>query len=857
MKPLRLTLAGFLSYREPQTLDFSGFDIACISGVNGAGKSSLLDAITWVVFGQARKRDASLINTACDKAEVTLDFEYENQVYRVHRSITESKGTELEFLIAKGQDADGNFEWRTLSERKLRETEKLIESTLHLDYDTFVNASFFLQGKADMFAQQTPAERKRILGSILGLDVWEVYREQARKERGDQEGRLTRIDADLSAILTELAEEPARRKHLQEIEQQLAELTDKNTKLNADLEQWGKKEALLQAMQNAHSLLNTHLQNLERTQTSDHQKLQQRDQERQDHLALINQADDINHRHGLWQAMRKDLEDQDKLAERYRTIEAELLKPKQQIEAERARMGEALKNLEGNFARLQEAEAQLPELKTQLQAAEKAQTEAREQIEARQAMEEELKSLNQQMADANSENSRLKKEMTDLDKRINELKASEAAQCPLCGQELSLEHRQDLIAQLNEEGTALGDLYRDNRASMESFKQAMDEKEAAIRQLKAAEAYLRQAEVGLDRATNRIADIEKQRAEWDRDGDKRMLDLHGALAADDFLPEARQKLVEIHSRLDALGYEAGVHQQLRIDEKSARAMDKEYQQLGKAQSALVPLEREIGDLRKQKDERAKEIDSQAEQVTDSAARLAQEQAGMPDLVALRKGYHSAKDDENELRSAVGGAMQKVAVLADLKKRQKQLGVQREQVTRLIEDYKQLEKAFGKNGVPASLIEEAIPDIEEHANKTLSDLSNGLMSVSLETQREYKDANREDKKETLDIRISDGTGDRDYELYSGGEAFRVNFSIRLALARILAQRANASISTLVIDEGFGNQDAEGRERLVQAINLASKDFEKILVITHLEELKDFFPNRIEVEKTDAGSEITVV
>ncbi|HWQ83560.1 MAG TPA: SbcC/MukB-like Walker B domain-containing protein, partial [Anaerolineales bacterium] len=98
--------------------------------------------------------------------------------------------------------------------------------------------------------------------------------------------------------------------------------------------------------------------------------------------------------------------------------------------------------------------------------------------------------------------------------------------------------------------------------------------------------------------------------------------------------------------------------------------------------------------------------------------------------------------------------------------------------------------------------------------------------------------------------------RDYEMFSGGEAFRVNFAIRLALSEILAQRAGARLQTLVIDEGFGSQDALGRQRLIEAINMVREDFAKILVITHIDELKDAFPNRIEVEKTDRGSTVRV-
>ena len=75
--------------------------------------------------------------------------------------------------------------------------------------------------------------------------------------------------------------------------------------------------------------------------------------------------------------------------------------------------------------------------------------------------------------------------------------------------------------------------------------------------------------------------------------------------------------------------------------------------------------------------------------------------------------------------------------------------------------------------------------------------------------------------------------------------------------MLARRAGARLQTLVIDEGFGSQDAQGRQLLVEAINLVQEDFEKILVITHLDELKDAFSTRIEVEKTPLGSQLQVV
>lgn len=131
-----------------------------------------------------------------------------------------------------------------------------------------------------------------------------------------------------------------------------------------------------------------------------------------------------------------------------------------------------------------------------------------------------------------------------------------------------------------------------------------------------------------------------------------------------------------------------------------------------------------------------------------------------------------------------------------------------------------------------------------------------MSIQFITQREYKDKKRTDLKETLDIQIQDRAGMRDYEMFSGGESFRINFAVRLALSHVLAQRAGARLQTLVIDEGFGSQDEVGRQRLTEAITVVKDDYKKILVITHIDALKDTFSTQLAVEKTPTGSAVSI-
>jgi exonuclease SbcC len=154
-----------------------------------------------------------------------------------------------------------------------------------------------------------------------------------------------------------------------------------------------------------------------------------------------------------------------------------------------------------------------------------------------------------------------------------------------------------------------------------------------------------------------------------------------------------------------------------------------------------------------------------------------------------------------------------------------------------------------------IIESVIPELQDEANHLLSRMTDGRMHLQFETQRQAKTS--DNVIETLDIRITDESGAaRKYELFSGGEAFRINFAVRIALSKLLARRAGAQLQTLVIDEGFGTQDGQGRERLIAAIHSIQEDFACILVITHIQELKDEFPTRIEVSRSGSGSRALV-
>lgn len=851
MIPIRLKLTGFLSYRDPVEVDFSGFNMACISGHNGAGKSSLLDAFTYALFGQARKTGEALIHSASEIAEVALDFDYEGNRYRIQRILPRGKSTTLEFQVWDGE------RWRPLTERSIRETQAKIEQTLRLDYETFVNASFFLQGKADQFTQQRPGDRKRILASVLGLDQWESYRERTAERRKGLEREVDLVDGRLAEINAELSEEADRKARLEALESQLKEMAASRKVQENALETARRMAASLAQERKLTETLAAALERSRVNRTALSARLAAKQAERESQAGLVERAVDVESAYQTWTEARAALEAFEAAAIQFREQEKRRQPFLDEINSERARLEQERLALGEKYAVIGNQLLVIDELSKEQERAEKALQAAEEKVQLREALRAQLDELRQRQASLKAENEGLKAQMLAMDERIKNLEVTEAGACPLCGQELSPEHRAATIDGLKAEGKAFGDQWRANRAETESIAGQVAEREAQVKGLSDAESERVRLAAQLSALQERLETARQAAAAWEAGGKVRLQAVEGLLNGEKFAAEARSQLFKIDKELASLGYDAAAHDAARQAEQAGRESEAEFRNLEVARAALKPLDDEIASLNQQLSSLNTELDNAEDAYAEAAARLGEAESNTPDLEATERALFDLQERENRMNMEVGGARQLVAVLDSRRTQKAQYTARREELAAEIARHKTLERAFGKDGVPALLIEQALPQIEEKANDLLDRLSNGAMSVRFVTQASYKDKKRDDLKETLDIVISDPAGERDYEMFSGGEAFRVNFAIRLALSEILAQRTGARLQTLVIDEGFGSQDALGIQRLIEAINTVKGDFAKILIITHLDELKDAFPNRIEVEKGERGSVVRVI
>jgi exonuclease SbcC len=1039
MIPYELTLCNFMCYRDnvpPLRLD--GLHVACLSGDNGAGKSALLDAITWALWGKARMSDDDLIAQGEREMLVDLSFVLNGQHYRVTRRRQRGKTTKsgrtasgkstLEFQVR------GDNGWRSLGETTLTETERKIEQVLRMKYDTFINASFLLQGRADEFTRKTPGERKQVLVDMLGLHEYDQLAERAKKRASTLKEKISELGGRIGQLKQEADKIDL---YTGYVEQAEAKQTECSAQLEqAEQQQCAADEAVrrLEELRIRHDHLADQLKKLRgeqqqqqeemdqlRRKIADDEAVLQRRDEIQAGMAALNEARDARaHLEELQprydELIKQQRQQQDRLKDETRNLQSEL--ERRQHEAQRLRdqaaripqIEQGIQDSEQQLEALAPLAAQLDELRAQcrqlaahlssantlvlrrgelaatiekrraalaatrdeqqrairrlegqLRKAEHLQRdleEAQKQQHDLERLAPELEHLRkedqettEQIGELRAQCTRYKEQADDIKQRQAWLENQEATACPLCRSDLGAHGVATVHEHYEQELQTLRDHYRkaqetskaseatlqklrtrleqlDKRvqqarqgaARVETLQQQVQqaqEWQTELEQARAAmadatqqleqDAYEPEARAALRGTENELSELsalygfpaheqgnwaalvqyledkratdEQQQTSLQKQLDGRaaietrlatqrhelkQLDQDAAnlpaaeasakacadtLQRGDYAPDVRQALREIDASLESLGYTPDMDKKARKQVQELEHWQSEQHKLDMANSRLESNQGMLQREDKLFTRRAEDI----ERLHDEQTQLDEQLRKLPAAQQHAQQYaEAANTRRQELRAAENDLIEKRGLLNKAREDAEQLA-QREAEQRSLSErqgiFQELTEAFGKKGVQAMLIETAIPEIEREANHLLGRITDNQMHVTFEMQRSTK---KGDTVETLDIRIADALGTRNYDAFSGGEATRINLAIRIALSRLLAARAGASLETLVIDEGMGALDAEGRERFVEAITSVQHDFKRILVITHLEDLKDRFPARIEVTKTSVGS-----
>lgn len=900
MIPQQLQIKNFLSYGPNlQTVDFSSYSLICLSGKNGHGKSALLDAMTWALWGQARKitgaakADQGLLRLGQTQMLVVFDFIFGGKNYRIRREYMETYGKPVTVLEFGMIDPESDT-LIPLTDKTIRTTQEKIEQTLRLDFDSFSNSAFLRQGSSNEFSKKSPKDRKQILATILGLDQYEVIRKLAMEKIKDAYGKKTVLTTlqekrtqELTAqetLNTELATIDGEMLTLSHAEKQLAAQQSIHTQNKSllleqqklyhnfsfqlqQLEQQSAtekqhiKELLAQwraVNKKKHSLHNIHQLELEKnsiiTAIANHQKLFQDNLEHQQTLLTLTQQ-----LHGIEQQHK------DELTKKSHALQLEL----ERVRAEHKNAEMVLINSEKEIAQYTtENNALAAQITTHEQEITRVSPTpqtvalAESHLEKRKAAYQHFVSL------GNWINSELVS-LSNKQKLVHEDDPS----CPLCEQNLSASRKRFLKLNFTKQESSLKHRLQRLKRIIPALKEILIAQHAQItndknqlqhattlalkiNELKTTQVKIAQQITELKTTSTQQQTLITQYTKAITLKQQEITDQQNSA-----LPINDQNYLTLVDQKKLLEKKLHEHVYREADYKK----DQEHLRKIEAQlSEHTILQQDVAHQESRKNEILK-LCSALKTINLDSKQTEQKRSALGNLDAQS---HTLETKEKELALHATDLKNKKELLlhakGSIENQHKQLAKIKEEFTQeqtnilqldtIIDDYQNIATATGKDGIQALLIEEAIPEIEQEANFLLSRLTNNQAQIFIESLRDLKKGGT---KETLDIKISDQTGIRPYELFSGGEAFRIDFALRIAISKLLARRAGTALQTLIIDEGFGSQDEEGLNHIMDALHKIQDDFSKIIIVSHLPSMKDQFPVQFVIEKGVQGSMVSII
>ena len=195
MRLLKLVVKNFKPFKEEQIIDFTNLDFFVIRGPTGSGKSSILDAITFALYGPKREKGKNyedLVHKGARFMRVDFSFSVKGTQYRIEWAVSQNRGRfsgEPRFYIEN-----------TRKVLKTKELPKEVEKILGVNEEQFKKIFYLPQGRYDQFLKGEPRQRREILISLLELDIYQKIAEKAKEEKSSLENKLAQIEGELKAL---------------------------------------------------------------------------------------------------------------------------------------------------------------------------------------------------------------------------------------------------------------------------------------------------------------------------------------------------------------------------------------------------------------------------------------------------------------------------------------------------------------------------------------------------------------------------------------------------------------------------------------------------------------------------------
>ena len=800
MKLINLELINYRKFKKAFVEFPEG--VIGILGLNGVGKSTIIEAISWALYGnetkivRTKKEDLKRYGAGPnEECSVNLAFELDGDKYAVTRKMTgKNYNTSANVLVNNKSVATST-----------KSVTALLEKRLGMDYQAFYTSIFAKQKELNELSTLDPNKRKKLILRMLNIDSIDKAIISVRIDNRELKTRLTESRSVLYEPDGELKIETAKTKikenetKVQDIRGNIESMGKQKEQMVGELKSLEKRRSSLRKLKDEYNKLNTKLTEYK----TSIEKLQEQLHKLEERLTILsNQQKELKKlepQKEAWEKIKKKKADLEvgygeyirslELQQQLRNVQGDIKNYNNQLTKAHAE----LKKFADLAKEQKKAQTAIDDLETEIDGYRKAASEAEAKI---QQLETEIKKIQSKLQD-----------IEDL---------GPESKCPTCERDLG-EQFEFLKDKLSKELSGMKKNVESNQKSQKSTKKMLDDA------LKRKEA-LKKRQKHLNQLTSDRARVEES--------------IKGSEAELKQNKAREQKLLTELEKYKDLKFNLKEYKQVKGEYLVLEHIYEKFIGLKERVEGIPDVQKELEELKgTQKDLTSKKIqlESDITQLGFDDNKLAELEAKYDDDSRKLKEFElGMKDKENDLKiyqQEITQLAERVRELGEIQKKTK------EYEDRLLYLNK-LDTIFNK--FKNYMIGRIAPTLTQYASDLFRELTGGKY-------------NRLEVNEDYDVLIYDNGEEFPLSRFSGGEEDLANLCLRLAISQVIAIQAGTTGPNFVIlDEIFGSQDLYRKRNLLQSLNELTNKFRQIFLITHIEDVKDFIGYNLHVTENEDGS-----
>ncbi len=892
----RVELENFISHKNSR-IEFEP-GITVIVGPNGAGKTSIIDAIMFALFKDHTRggRLVNLVNRGSSKARVKLVFNVGGIDYIVERIIvreTPSTARQVEVYLYKDTGSGP-----ILIARGDKKVSEELSKILGVTPKTYTLSVFVKQGEIENLLTAQPAERKKAIGELLGLDKLEKAYEYMRELISYWSTKAAIIGAEAS----KLKEREERLSKLQEyylgVTEKKKNITSKLLRVKEELEEAKNKLRVLEEKRKEKirlelevaprgrevEFLASELERLEKelAEAQEAKALLSKKLSELKKLVVVEQGVEALHR---LEELKPSLEKLGEVEEELRRLEEEKNKILPKIQ-EYVKAREQLKSLKEKInvmesrlrekkaleARISEVKQQVNRVKRRIEAMIGAIDPSRKAMELElelRELEEKRKTYEEILSGIEVELKALNNRIRELEERIRFLESIESNRCPTCGQPLtpSLRRRlvdeakrelgkvKDRVSVLESEKKELKSMLNRIVEELSTKKNTYSRLTVLVEELKSLEEKLHSYEKRLETISKETASYEEEysrlkvleeKVEELEEHYKEMIRLEARIRE---LEKSRRKLLEDTVRAKRL-------EEIIRDVEAKLGVGRErFRELKEKLDILKSEVRVLEEKASKLDKLRKDYEKVKSKLAKSRKTLSELEEKLRGLEGVEEEYSKTRGRVEELNEEYRRLSEESSRLAGIEQRlreeleharseyEKALNArkEKERIDKLLNTLKKIREAYSKDGLQKIIRSKAKELVEYYLKEIVSSFNLNISDVSLD--------------EDFNITVTTPMGEQPVETISGGERVALAIALRLALAKALVGRG---VESIILDEPTIHLDEERRRELVRILKTSFKGAREIvpqlIIVTHDRELEDAADTVYQVTRTNGYSRV---